>query len=85
MGLRGRRRTHPPRETATALLAGLSLPDSLIPRLTILPFTRSPQQSPAMQRYNSENAFILHFEALELGNDFHYNVRTKYQYEAMKV
>ena len=26
-----------------------------------------------------------HFEALDLGNDFHYNVRTTYQYEAVKA
>ncbi len=26
-----------------------------------------------------------HFEALELGNNFHYNVRTTYQYEAVKA
>ena len=26
-----------------------------------------------------------HFEALNLGNDFHYNVRTTYQYEAVKA
>lgn len=26
-----------------------------------------------------------HFEALELGDDFHYNVRTTYQYEAVKA
>ena len=26
-----------------------------------------------------------HFEALDLGNDFHYNVRTPYQYEAVKA
>ncbi len=26
-----------------------------------------------------------HFEALHLGNDFHYNVRTTYQYEAVKA
>ena len=26
-----------------------------------------------------------HFEALDLGNDFHYNVRTTYQYEAAKA
>ena len=26
-----------------------------------------------------------HFEALDLGNDFHYNVRTTYQYEAVNA
>ena len=26
-----------------------------------------------------------HFEALDLGNDFHYNVRTTYQYEAVEA
>ena len=26
-----------------------------------------------------------HFEALDLGNDFRYNVRTTYQYEAVKA
>lgn len=26
-----------------------------------------------------------HFEALDLGNNFHYNVRTTYQYEAVKA
>ena len=26
-----------------------------------------------------------HFEAQDLGNDFHYNVRTTYQYEAVKA
>ena len=29
--------------------------------------------------------FKKHFEALDLGNDFHYNVRTTYQYEAVKA